>query len=206
MDKGSAGYTEYEFNEDFIAYLYKHPEKIEMNIGHIHSHNNMQTFFSGEDRSELETNCEKHNMYLSLIVNNKLEMTAKLVFVGSNEVNITAKRTYTNSQGELKVFNTATSSNEKVMFEYDCNISTPFDCVVDDDFIKRTDEIIEEARKAVIVNTQNRAYYGGSPYNSYNYNYDRHLPDFNNDDYRNGRKSKSSKFNDPVMYSDQDWD
>lgn len=36
MDKGSAGYTEYEFNEDFIAYLYKHPEKIEMNIGHVH--------------------------------------------------------------------------------------------------------------------------------------------------------------------------
>jgi hypothetical protein len=42
----------------------------------------MNVFFSGTDMGELNDNSPKHNIYLSLIVNNYLDMTAKLAFIG----------------------------------------------------------------------------------------------------------------------------
>ena len=73
MDVGSSGYTEYEFDpsddysfERIADYLEKGYK-----IGHIHTHHNMGTFFSGTDMSELHDNAPNHNFYLSLIVDYK---------------------------------------------------------------------------------------------------------------------------------------
>ncbi len=64
-------------------------------IGLIHSHNNMGVFFSGVDNEEMQENTPLHNFYLSLIVNNKMEMTAQIwtkstFEVDIKEVNLTA--------------------------------------------------------------------------------------------------------------------
>jgi len=79
MDIGTSGYTEYEADENVVLYMMdKGYEFGEVFIGHIHSHHNMKTYFSGTDMSELRTNCGNHNLYLSVIVNNFYNICAKM--------------------------------------------------------------------------------------------------------------------------------
>lgn len=82
MDIGSSTYTEFDYDD---AYIEMH-QKIEIikdgeriyKIGTIHTHHNMGTFFSGTDTGELHTNANKHNFYLSLIVNYGCDYKAKV--------------------------------------------------------------------------------------------------------------------------------
>lgn len=73
MDVGSSGYTEYEFDPSDEYSFERIAEAMEKGykIGHIHTHHNMGTFFSGTDMSELHDNAPNHNFYLSLIVDYK---------------------------------------------------------------------------------------------------------------------------------------
>jgi len=82
MDKGTAGSTGYTFTPDVAK---RHAELIKeakgmIKIGMIHSHHSMNSYFSGTDMDELNENTENHNWYLSLIVNNRKEMVAKIGF------------------------------------------------------------------------------------------------------------------------------
>ena len=86
MDKGSSAYTEYDFTEEVFDYYEKHPDRFGMKYGHIHSHHNMSTFFSGTDTQELIDNCVNHSYYVSLIVNNKNEMTARVAIAGERKM------------------------------------------------------------------------------------------------------------------------
>jgi hypothetical protein len=98
MNKGTQAYTEYNFNEkkrDSSGYADRHIDYIEENehalewhLGHIHSHNTMAVFFSGTDMSELDDNSASHNFYLSLIVNNFMDFTAKVAFRATAEYKI----------------------------------------------------------------------------------------------------------------------
>lgn len=79
LDRGSQAYTEYELDKRVDEYIGEDMEtRIQWHIGHIHSHNTMAVFFSGTDMAELFENSEAHNIYFSLIVNNKLNYTAKV--------------------------------------------------------------------------------------------------------------------------------
>lgn len=85
MDIGSAAYTEYEMlprpgtnSSPFVKWAMKHIIGKGLQTGHIHSHHNMRVWFSGTDMTELEQGSACHNYYLSLIVNNKYEMIAKI--------------------------------------------------------------------------------------------------------------------------------
>ena len=80
MDMGTSAYTEYEFNQDVVDYIEQDDERFDWKIGHIHSHNTMKTYFSATDMSELNDNSEFHNYYLSLIVNNFMDMVAKIAY------------------------------------------------------------------------------------------------------------------------------
>lgn len=73
MDIGNATYTEYEFSTDDDYSFTKYTDALEngYKIGHLHTHHTMNCFFSGTDTDELFDNSEKHNFYLSLIVNFK---------------------------------------------------------------------------------------------------------------------------------------
>jgi proteasome lid subunit RPN8/RPN11 len=83
MDKGSKTYTEYNIDERYMEYIMEDESRMEWKMGHIHSHNTMNVYFSGTDMSELNDNAPSHNFYLSLIVNNYMDFTAKVAFVGS---------------------------------------------------------------------------------------------------------------------------
>lgn len=133
MNKGSKTYTGYDFNEKkrdqsgysdtHIEYCEEFEEALTWKVGMIHSHNTMNVFFSGTDLSELVDNSPSHNYYLSFIVNNKMEMTAKVAVFAKveDEVKVSYKALQSNgtpynmSEGTLKV------SSSKV-FAYDCEI------------------------------------------------------------------------------------
>lgn len=153
MDKGTSGYTEYEFSEDFIKYRMNNLDTLECNIGHIHSHNNMSTFFSGTDLNELRDNVSNHNYYLSLIVNNKLDMTAKIAFSGNENVITEKTIKFTGDDGlEHSIVNKSNLTKD-VVFSYNCNIIFNNLAHVDSTFESRVDTIIKESNKAKVTTT-----------------------------------------------------
>lgn len=78
MDIGSSMYTEIEFSNNIVDMYDNIPEAMELKTGLIHTHHNMQTFFSDTDVSEIQDNVSKYNYYISLIVNNSYDWSCKL--------------------------------------------------------------------------------------------------------------------------------
>lgn len=78
MDIGTQAYTEFDMNPDVISYMCKNPELLDCQMGLIHSHNNMSTFFSGTDTATLKEEGRDRNNFVSLIVNNAGSYTAAI--------------------------------------------------------------------------------------------------------------------------------
>lgn len=77
LDLGSSTFTEYP-NHPEIAYFMAENGYEKFSRGLIHSHNMMSSFFSGTDKSTLEKEGLDNIHFLSLIVNNAGEYTAKI--------------------------------------------------------------------------------------------------------------------------------
>ena len=78
MDIGTQAYTEFDMNPDVIAYMCDNPELLDCQMGLIHSHNNMSTFFSKTDTVTLKEEGRDRNNFVSLIVNNAGTYTAAI--------------------------------------------------------------------------------------------------------------------------------
>lgn len=79
MDLGSAVYTTFRMTEDVAAYIANNCDKLwGCQIGLIHSHNTMPTFFSGTDLDTLQSWGNETNNFVSLIVNNAGKYTAAI--------------------------------------------------------------------------------------------------------------------------------
>lgn len=78
MDIGTQAYTEFDMNPDVIAYMCENPELLDCQMGLIHSHNNMSTFFSRTDTATLKEEGRDRNNFVSLIVNNAGSYTAAI--------------------------------------------------------------------------------------------------------------------------------
>lgn len=78
MDIGTQAYTEFDMNPDVIVYMCENPELLDCQMGLIHSHNNMSTFFSGTDTATLKEEGRDRNNFVSLIVNNAGTYTAAI--------------------------------------------------------------------------------------------------------------------------------
>lgn len=78
MDIGTQAYTEFDMNPDVIAYMCENPELLDCQMGLIHSHNNMSTFFSGTDTATLKEEGRDRSNFVSLIVNNAGTYTAAI--------------------------------------------------------------------------------------------------------------------------------
>ena len=88
MDIGSTTYTEFDMSPDVIGYMAQNQELLNCQIGLIHSHHSLSTFFSGTDTSTLREEGQDRNHFVSLIVNN----------AGSYTAAITRKVTYIESR------------------------------------------------------------------------------------------------------------
>ena len=147
MDKGDAASTGFNMVETkrdstliedpHMDYCEKYPEAIRWTIGLIHSHHNMDVFFSGVDKKELEDNAPEHRYYLSLIVNNKNEMIAKVAIASKVEDRSLIPFYGMDNEGEpylITELNMLVSSN--YLFTYDCEIVKPENVSVEDDFFE----------------------------------------------------------------------
>lgn len=82
MDIGTSAHTTAKLDAEAVLDIYDRvPDIMELKQGLIHTHHNMDTFFSGEDWSELNDNTPNHNYYLSLIVNFKGVYQAKIALM-----------------------------------------------------------------------------------------------------------------------------
>lgn len=105
---------------------------------------NMNTYFSSTDMSELADNAEQHQYYLSLIVNNAMDIVAKVGVAVEQEMAIKGKRTFRGSTGMFtKPF--SRTVKETVLEHYDCDIYT-YEIEVEDWFKDRTTKIINDAK------------------------------------------------------------
>lgn len=77
LDIGSATHTEYEFTPELMSYMADNGY-LDYRMDLIHSHNRMESFFSGVDWSTLISETKTKGSYLSLIVNNKGQYEAKV--------------------------------------------------------------------------------------------------------------------------------
>lgn len=141
MDKGTAGHTAYNYDEELVGFRMDNPTTNFMKIGHIHSHNSMGVFFSGEDTSELTDNADFHNYYVSVVVNNRFEVIGRVAFIG---INGNAVITGKNEDGET--YTRPVTGTEKVMFYYDCQVAKDdYILEVPDAFAARMKEVIKKA-------------------------------------------------------------
>ena len=164
MDIGNAAYTEYEFSVEDAYSFDKYTAALEAGykIGHLHTHHSMNCFFSGTDMDELYDNSEKHNFYLSLIVNfkNINEWCAAIAMCLDETItgeiketgNIKVSRTYKGKDGlttidtnkeinEVKPFNTTKSMMYKINLNLERENETKYDYT-------ELEDRIEEVKKS----------------------------------------------------------
>jgi hypothetical protein len=175
MDIGTGAATAFNYDSEVIADAFiAHPEYIEneYRMGLIHSHVNMGVFFSGEDISELEDNVDNYDYYLSLVVNNKMNKVAKIVFPGKEQKETKFKRSFKDILKNIINIDSTETEEVDIMFTIDCT-------VISDVVIKNTmeeyDERIKNIKAAKVKTTPKITPYFdgyGSKY-SRGYDYDR---------------------------------
>ena len=141
LDKGSSAYTDYDFSSDlFTNAIAEKPELLDYSMSHIHSHNSMSVFFSGTDNEELTDNVRNYNYYLSLIVNNKYELCARVAFlgeIGGRNISFKGK--------DGKLFELTTEKTECCFYHEMDVVSEKGE--VDEFFVKQYDAVLKDAYK-----------------------------------------------------------
>jgi hypothetical protein len=140
LDKGTTGFTEYNFDSRVVSYMTE-MDYFDLKIGHCHSHHDMKTFFSGTDMSELNDNSEFIKPYLSLIVNNHHTFSCKLAFRVETEPVITYK--YQDVNGEWTKMMSMVDNAIKVA-AYDCVVAPPkVPLIVSGRFLEQFEQIMK---------------------------------------------------------------
>ena len=124
MDKGTAVTTEFTYDERYVEYLMNDPKRTDWKSGLIHSHNNMGVFYSGTDQQELLTNSKSHNFYLSVVVNNKLDIIGRIGISATIETEVEAEYQGLDEKGNS--YNLGTSKikvKEEKLFYIDCDMA-----------------------------------------------------------------------------------
>lgn len=88
MNIGSSGFTTIENYEEVQDAIENYPELDNMKQGFIHSHNSMDTFFSGTDVQQLIDGAEQYDYFLSVITNNDAEHIARISFEINADITI----------------------------------------------------------------------------------------------------------------------
>lgn len=178
MNVGSSAYTEYEYDSDFIKYRMANPDSLDWDLGHVHSHNKMPTFFSGTDTDELKENIENHNYYLSLIVNNAMDTSCKIAFKGKQKIQQNSVFSFDGYNGRLSTIRNNKEVEEETMFTYECEVELEQNFKIKSEFTNRVNVIIENkiaadkkakelAAKKPATTTPTR-YFNHDSYNDFN--------------------------------------
>ena len=157
MDIGSSGYTEFNMSPEVISYMTENPELLDMNLGLIHSHAQMRTFFSGTDTSTLKEEGKDRNHFVSLIVNNAGTYTAAITRKIKSINTIQEVYEYHSFNDEVITGTSERTEESEVIEYYMLNITKEGSTVSFKEIDARLDEI--KKRKSRIIN------YKGTPNN-----------------------------------------
>lgn len=149
MSVDSAGHTDFEYEANYVKYMIDN-NLLEHDKGLIHSHNNMGVFFSGEDMSELQDNTPNHTFYLSLIVNNRFDVMAKMCTIVKMP---DSKRVgeYVDIKGDTKKLE-IDEPNPEYLFTVDCIIHKPTTSIAfKRDWLDQLAIVIENDRKIKVA-------------------------------------------------------
>ena len=153
MHVGDMHSTEYQLDAKFIDFIEEDFDvRATWQVGHIHSHHCMRTFFSGVDNDELYGNSISHNYYLSFITNNYLDFQAKVAFTSTAKKDILAVPYFAlDEEGkEYEIEKQDFVVDSKKVFVYDCEISSAKeDLVIEDSFVSKMQGIIKQAAERV---------------------------------------------------------
>lgn len=153
MHVGDAHSTEYQLDDKFINFIEEDFDvRATWQVGHIHSHHCMRTFFSGVDDDELYGNSISHNYYLSFITNNYLDFQAKVAFTSTAKKDILAVpyMALDEEGNEYEIEKQDFVVDSKKVFVYDCEIfSEKEELVTEDSFVSKMQGIIKQATERV---------------------------------------------------------
>lgn len=130
VDVGSAAYTSYEVDKggfksaDIIDLYDSYPGLLDgtKKAQHIHTHHNMQAFFSGTDWSQLEDRGVLSNYFMMLIVNFKGEYVAKVAFKAEKSGKDAVELNFANNLDGRAPLTLAGQSAKEVLVVMDCNV------------------------------------------------------------------------------------
>ncbi len=165
MDIGSSGYTEYDIDASDTYASEKWMDALEAGVqmGQIHSHHQMNCFFSGTDSAELHDNAPHHAYYLSLIVNYKSisEWCAKIGICGEEEVvgETTTKTSWRGAEKMIeKVKSTKINEKKQLLYVLDCKLETPVTTIDQDDLKERIKSIVDKKTAIKEANAKKHVY------------------------------------------------
>ena len=159
MDIGTAAYTEFDMSPDVISYMTDNPDLLDCQMGLIHSHNNMSTFFSGTDTATLKEEGIDRNHFVSLIVNNEGTYTAAITRRLKSTKVIEEQFSYpTFEDSEIVDSKSYEVENEELQWFY---LKIEFERA-EESFCKELDARLDEIKKAKAAKAaQKPAYTGG---------------------------------------------
>jgi len=165
-------------------------------MGIIHSHVNMGVFFSGTDSSTLDAYAKLSNFCISLIVNNKGEMVAKVAYPLNSKSKKYSKQ-YKNSEGQW----VSIDNKEE---EYDNLNVVALDLEVvkemEEFFVTMTDKAIQSS---TIRPSTTYGLYGNYNYgDDYDYDTKTYNQSFNTPNSSYGKVSSPKLFNDKPYYKE----
>lgn len=157
MDKGVATYTEYKSDTRFDEFIMNDlEERASWYVGHIHSHNNMNVYFSSTDHEELQDGSACNNIFLSVIVNNYMEIIAKLVTRGTLMGEMEAPVVALDEDGNKYIVSERDTVDveREIMYIYECDLdihSVTED--IDDEFKHNVAKLLREEKKMPHIKT-----------------------------------------------------
>ena len=153
LDLGSSIYTEFEHSKEYIGYISRHPELMDSHQGLVHSHNQMNTFFSIIDTATLQEMVPQYKNYLSLIVNNSGTYTAALAVLAN--INTTSSKEVRYTGFDFKEVNYKTlpeEANKQVVLKFDANIIKEGVKLEDAEFLESVKELENNPEKQSFKN------------------------------------------------------
>lgn len=165
MDIGVQSYTSYTLADhpQIMGYMTRNGLLMHR-WGHVHSHNNMEVFFSGTDLSELADNTPQHMMYLSIITNNKTNFDGRLCYQVKETVK-TIRTTRLKADGNLDYREEAIETVQEKEIEgtvsHKIDFLNPwYENIESEEFLNNIARIEELDSKKVKTVYQGAAYYG----------------------------------------------
>lgn len=175
MDFGTATFTSFEGNEDWIKCFQQYPQIDPINpqpgwyCSKIHSHNSMSVFHSGTDKGDLYENAPKLPMFLSLIVNYACELDCELAIAMEVEETLLSRvkwklKGWKNKEKKVE----KTTNNKNMIFLLKCDVEYEQDQWMKDqcDYLKSKPKATTGYTYEPYKGAYTSGNYNGSSYNS----------------------------------------